>query len=333
MKYLKVDEQTLSDLSIFGKMGKPSVYALFNKTRTQGGAAMLDELFRQPLADETEINRRSGIYRFFSEQELEFPIESEIIGTLDYYLRNDDVRTQIQIGRQHIGQRFKDLVSADAEVNFVNDGVQAALRLFKKTREFLGKVKGIADQDQGIFERMDQLIHANCFDPVRQFVQLNQEARLNSLQLRDLDKLIRFDEREMIQELLQELYRLDVYIAVGKITRVRGFCFAQALPPGTSALNYRQVYHPHVDGAIANDLQLNSHQNVLFLTGANMAGKSTLMKSIGIALYLAHMGFPVAAARFDFSVRDGIYTSINLSDNLSMGASHYYAEVLRVKEV
>ncbi len=64
-----------------------------------------------------------------------------------------------------------------------------------------------------------------------------------------------------------------------------------------------------------------------------MAGKSTLMKSVGIALYLAHMGFPVAAQQFSFAVRDGIVTSINLADNLNAGASHYYAEVLRVKEV
>ncbi|MBO9573604.1 MAG: DNA mismatch repair protein, partial [Chitinophagaceae bacterium] len=94
-----------------------------------------------------------------------------------------------------------------------------------------------------------------------------------------------------------------------------------------------QVYHPHVKDAIANDLFLNSDYNILFLTGANMAGKSTLMKSIGIALYLGHMGFPVAATNFEFAVRDGIYTSINLADNLNAGASHYYAEVLRVKEV
>jgi DNA mismatch repair ATPase MutS len=64
-----------------------------------------------------------------------------------------------------------------------------------------------------------------------------------------------------------------------------------------------------------------------------MAGKSTLMRSIGVALYVGHMGLPVAAEQFEFAVRDGIYTSINLADNLSQGASHYYAEVLRVKEV
>src|ERR1700754_4537716 len=45
------------------------------------------------------------------------------------------------------------------------------------------------------------------------------------------------------------------------------------------------------------------------------------------------MGFPVAAARMEFSVRDGIFTTINLPDDLSLGYSHFYAEVLRVKKV
>lgn len=64
-----------------------------------------------------------------------------------------------------------------------------------------------------------------------------------------------------------------------------------------------------------------------------MAGKSTLMKSFGISIYLAHMGFPIAASHMEFSVKDGLYSSINVPDNLNMGYSHFYAEVLRVKTV
>ncbi len=64
-----------------------------------------------------------------------------------------------------------------------------------------------------------------------------------------------------------------------------------------------------------------------------MAGKSTYMKAFGIAIYLAHMGFPVAAKDMQFSVMDGLYSSINVPDNLNMGYSHFYAEVLRVKKV
>lgn len=70
---------------------------------------------------------------------------------------------------------------------------------------------------------------------------------------------------------------------------------------------------------------------LLFLTGANMAGKSTLMKSVGISIYLAHIGFPVAAASMTFSVREGFYSSINVADDIDLGYSHFYAEVIRVK--
>ena len=54
---------------------------------------------------------------------------------------------------------------------------------------------------------------------------------------------------------------------------------------------------------------------------------------MGIAVYLAHMGFPIAARRMEFSVKDGLFSSINVSDNLDMGYSHFYAEVLRTKTV
>jgi DNA mismatch repair ATPase MutS len=84
---------------------------------------------------------------------------------------------------------------------------------------------------------------------------------------------------------------------------------------------------------VPNDITITPDGNVIFLTGANMAGKSTFMKSLSIAIFLAHMGFPVAAKSMEFAVLDGIYTTINLPDNLGMGASHFYAEVLRVKKM
>ena len=97
-------------------------------------------------------------------------------------------------------------------------------------------------------------------------------------------------------------------------------------------LDARGLCHPCIPGAVGNDLCMHEQSNVLFLTGANMAGKSTLMKAIGIGMYLAHLGFPVAAGSLSFSVRQGIYSSINVADNISLGYSHFYAEVVRVRQ-
>jgi len=335
VKYLKIDEQTISDLSIFGNSGKASIYDLYNKTCTQGGGAKLAELFRHLLSDENMINERVEVYRFFSTKEYAFPVDSETIGALAYYIENNDVRSQLEIGRQSLGQRFKDMVAADSGYVFVHDGVQACLRLFNRVGQFIkqldNSVKGSAYETS--FTMLAELVNSRDFAEVRRYASDKFEVKLTTGVLIELDKQVRFDQREQLLALLDLLYDLDVFMAVGQIARNQGFHFAKAMPKESGVLCYKQVYHPHVEGAVPNDLNLNSNHNILFLTGANMAGKSTLMKSIGVALYLGHMGFPVAAEQLAFAVRDGIYTSINLADNLSMGASHYYAEVLRVKEV
>lgn len=64
-----------------------------------------------------------------------------------------------------------------------------------------------------------------------------------------------------------------------------------------------------------------------------MAGKSSLLKSLGLTIYLSHLGFPVPAEEMKLSVLNGLVTTINLPDNINEGLSHYYTEVKRVKEV
>jgi len=64
-----------------------------------------------------------------------------------------------------------------------------------------------------------------------------------------------------------------------------------------------------------------------------MAGKSTFLKTMGLMIYLAHIGFPVPAKKVKTSVFDGLFTTINLADNLNLGYSHFYSEVQRVKEI
>ena len=78
-------------------------------------------------------------------------------------------------------------------------------------------------------------------------------------------------------------------------------------------MEIKGLHHPGIRKAVDNDLTITRQKNIFFLTGANMAGKSTLMKSFGIAVYMAHMGFPVAARSMRFTVQDGMYTSIKRS--------------------
>jgi DNA mismatch repair ATPase MutS len=82
---------------------------------------------------------------------------------------------------------------------------------------------------------------------------------------------------------------------------------------------------------IAYDLVMDPAQNFLFLTGANMAGKSTLIKAIGSSVFLAHMGMGVPAHSMELSVFDGLLSNINVADNIVKGESYFFNEVQRIK--
>jgi DNA mismatch repair ATPase MutS len=161
----------------------------------------------------------------------------------------------------------------------------------------------------------------------------NINAERSLLQTARLHYLLAHVLQDKLKTLLEYTYEIEVYITVSRIAKAKGFSYAKALPKEKNMLVAKGVKHPGLEKAIPNTLSFNGNSNVLFLTGANMAGKSTLMKATGIMMYLAHMGFPVAAQELQFSVLDGIYSSVNVPDDLNRGYSHFYAEVLRVKKV
>ena len=76
---------------------------------------------------------------------------------------------------------------------------------------------------------------------------------------------------------------------------------------------------------------MDPRTNFIFLTGANMAGKSTFIKSMGLAVFLAHIGMGVPAKRMKLTLFDGILTNINVSDNIAKGESYFFNEVHRIK--
>ena len=79
-----------------------------------------------------------------------------------------------------------------------------------------------------------------------------------------------------------------------------------------------------------NDLTLRGEGHILLITGSNMAGKSTFLRTVGINLCLAQAGGPVCATTFSWSWLQ-LYCCIRVTDALDEGLSYFYAEVKRLK--
>ena len=92
------------------------------------------------------------------------------------------------------------------------------------------------------------------------------------------------------------------------------------------------LYHPFLgEKAVANDFRIDNHEYYI-ITGANMAGKSTFLRSLGINYLLAMNGLPVFAFRLKISVFH-LFTSMRTTDDLTHGISYFNAELQRLKQL
>lgn len=327
----ETDKQTLDDLNILGKYSSNSVYSLFGGLVTRGAERLMDQMFAHPLTDAEEINRRTAIFRYFKTHALEFPGDSEKLEEIDQYIGNAG-RTSWFVNLLLLCKmKSLELISKDEHFGIWRAGMEATIHFLRESKAFLERVnEDIAGNP--LEERVKwglNLLNNKAFARL-----LEDTTRpLSFGQMFSVDRLLRSVWLKPLQELLGLFCEIDLYIVVGRVAREYDFCFAEAMKEGEVSIEIKGLHHPCIRKAVSNDLSITRQKNIFFLTGANMAGKSTLMKSFGIAVYMAHMGFPVAAREMRFAVQDGMYTSINVPDNINMGYSHFYAEVLRVKKV
>ena len=317
--FMQTDEQTTADLGIFSRRGSDGLFDLYNQVQTRGGEAILKDMFLNPLSDGGAIGRRAGIIRGFAGLQMDFPFLPATIGMAEKYLREPQERA---------GQgRRQDSLSEEER----RQGVSSMLEIVHQARSFLD-AKGLKDIEDYApqWEAIAQLMGDPAFEPA---LRERAGARLPYTAIAAYDALFRVKEHRKTVQLLEHIYHLDVYLSVARLASARKFSYPRALEKGSGLLHLEGVYHPSLTTPVGNDFAMSDGRHVVFLTGANMAGKSTFLRAVGTAVYLAHMGFPVPARSMAFSVMDGIYTTINLPDNLGIGASHFYAEVLRVKKI
>jgi len=98
-------------------------------------------------------------------------------------------------------------------------------------------------------------------------------------------------------------------------------------------ISFSDLGHPLINGEtrIGNDISFNENPFVI-LTGSNMSGKSTFLRSLGVNMVLASCGAPVCAKAADLHPMP-VLVSMRLSDNLSESESYFFAEVKRLKQI
>jgi DNA mismatch repair ATPase MutS len=132
-------------------------------------------------------------------------------------------------------------------------------------------------------------------------------------------------------ELIEIFSRLDAWYSMAVAVKTYNLSFPEFIEQDTPLVEAKGLYHILIPNPVAYDLQMSPEHNFLFLTGANMAGKSTLIKSVGSAVFLAHIGMGVPAEKMKLTLFDGLLSNINVVDNIAKGESFFFNEVQRIK--
>lgn len=162
---------------------------------------------------------------------------------------------------------------------------------------------------------------------------------LNSLFLWDIRSMYRLwkwhqTHHKKLADWLNVIAETDALISLANFAyNHSGFVFPKT-NVGEFAFRAKELGHPllHPDKRINNDLSVEGWSKVLIITGANMAGKSTFLRTVGVNLVLARMGAPVCAEEMIFTPVE-IYTNMRTTDSLLKDESYFFAELKRIKGV
>lgn len=328
----EIDKQTLDDLAIFPNMAwDRSVLRLFDHAVTIGGTDKLIELFNHPLTDREEIEQRLDAIKFLGNTTIDFNFNKGTFDFIEFYL-NQRPRPVSVSKIKAIEKKVMYFFTGDNDFYIINRGIENTLHLLKVLDHFSNTVnfEALPKLLQNFSLTICETIEHADFVFIRL---LFEKKKLSAIDIAQADYLFRYSGYGRLKVLLDIVYLLDVFTAVSTVGKTLGFSYPVINKTGKQILKLEGLFHPFLDNPVHNDVEFNYDKNICFITGANMAGKSTFLKSIGISVFLSQIGFPVPAANMETSVFKGLITTINLSDNLQHGNSHFFTEVSRVKHV
>jgi DNA mismatch repair ATPase MutS len=325
---MQVDKITLQDIGLFDSGDQIGLATHLNFCKTNGGKVHLDNYLYQPLGELKLIEERqlainifiqnrklvegmkitNGtcliIEKFFETSFKTIPVQISVPGAYWYQFWNKADYSLLKYSVTHLVlfiQNLKDFVT-----------------LFEK------------ETNNPVIENLVQKINKLLQHP--ELGCINDNRKITTPQeILTLGYFFLYRYKNNTAALLNYFYELDALYSLAKAHKNYQFEFPVWIDDNKPYLSVTDAVHPLVNNAIGNDLTLSPLQNFLFLTGANMAGKSTFIKTIGIVVYLSHIGIGAPAKKIALTVMDGLITNLNIADNVVKGESYFYNEVQRIK--
>jgi DNA mismatch repair ATPase MutS len=326
------DKTTLRDLAVFPADGSGGVFALIDRTTTQAGRDTLRKHILNPPDSYEQLVAVQDTIKFWSNHTERWPVVilNGTIVMLDKFFESAEGASAPPSGlaamltptfqklfnkREYFFTKFSlshlcDFLKGCLQLTAIADMPDVPVRLLAE----LNKMKGNLEH-----KLINELIEISEHTPFATLARLQYHAR------REL--------KNTIYRLITSYALLDAWQSMARATNEHKLVFADLAPELPVLLEGEAIYHPLLSTPVSYDLSFGAGKNFLLLTGANMSGKTTFLRAVGISSLLAHLGMGVPTKRLRTSFMQGIITNMHAEDNILKGESYFYAEVQRMKQI
>lgn len=325
---MRNDKITLKDLAVYTSEGD-SVFALIDHTTTQYGKDILRKHIQNPPETFEELREMQATIQYL----MAFPEKWETIisnGTLvmlDKFFESAENSTPPSSVSFMFGSVFQKLFNrgeyffTQFSVSHLADFLNGCLKLVSLLQE-----ENLPALLRNELELMNKELQHRLTAEVAKVDKSTPYKQLSGISYR-----ARREMKHMVQRLMYHYARLDSWQAMARATEAQNWVFPELQPEAPIKFAATGIYHPLIAAPIAYDVDFSDKQNLMVLTGANMSGKTTFMRSLGLAALLAHLGMGVPASAMQISFLHGIITNMHVEDNILKGESYFFAEVKRMK--
>lgn len=327
---LLLDETTQADLAIFHDESNESVFQRFDFTRTSGGKKNLKKFFSAPSDDIEKIR---------SVQEL-LGVFADVVEVWPSYIANGTVFIMERFCTEpYTGYNPKDNLISRLSFQFSNQDSYCILKFSVKifSEFFRGlsvllanmKERQLPGAHQHLIEKIKKAFEEK---PIQELAAIDPVHKFTSKENFYFGYHLRVNYRNLIKELIEVFCQMEAWYSIAFAIKKYNLKFPQFIEGTKPYFRAEGLYHLMVENARSYSVNLWEGKGLLFLTGSNMAGKSTFIKSVGLSLFLAHLGIGVPAESMTLSAFGGLSTNINISDDITKGQSYFFNEVSRIKE-
>ncbi|MES2701849.1 MAG: DNA mismatch repair protein MutS [Bacteroidota bacterium] len=324
------DKTTLRDLSIFTSDGSGGIFALLDHTATQVGRDALRRHIQHPPDTYERLTEVQDAIRFLAKHPGIWPkiILNGTLVMLDKFYESADNISAPPTGVMVLFSAFIQKVLNKQEYFFTQFSLSHLSDFLKGCAELatIADMPGVPT----LLQKEAELIHedlAHRLTPEITAISKNTKYA----ELAQLSYKARREMKTTVYRLIASYAKLDAWNAMATATVANKWVFPALQPSLPVSFEAVGIRHPLLRQPTPYDITFRG-TNFLLLTGANMSGKTTFMRALGVAALLAHLGMGVPAQSLSISFLQGIITNMQAEDNIMRGESYFFAEVQRMKQ-